>query len=89
MWGILRVVLAIALVLVIVYIVISPYMDLPLTTLRARQLALVAIGLLFASWYVPAVGRLRWSAAATILKNPNTSDSFCPDPLRLTCEFLC
>ncbi len=90
MWGTLRVGLAIALVFLIVYIVISPYIDLPLTTLRARQSALVAIGFLFGISCVPAVARLVCRPSATILNNPGASSHvFRADPLRLTCALLC
>ncbi len=90
MWGIVRVVAAIALLVLILYVVVSPYIDLPLTTLRGRQLLVAAVGLLAACCCVRGMGRPASRLIAKRVMHSCVPVNFLRgEPLRLTCELLC
>jgi hypothetical protein len=54
MWGVLRAALGVLLVCVVVFLVISPYVDPPLTVLRARQIAVGVLAVMSVCWEMAA-----------------------------------
>jgi uncharacterized membrane protein YbhN (UPF0104 family) len=62
MWVALRATFGILLVCLIVVIVVSPYVDLPQTTLRARQAAILILGVLALCSAAAASWHERWRA---------------------------
>ena len=66
MWVALRATFGILLVCLIVVTVVSPYVDLPQTTLRARQAAIRILGVLALCWAATA-GWHEWRRAERVL----------------------
>jgi threonine/homoserine/homoserine lactone efflux protein len=90
MWERLRVIFGVALVLLILVIVVSPYVDLPFTTLRARQMALRVVGLFVVCWIAIAGTRQVFHPAerpdSQELKLHSHAGRYL---LGLTCALLC
>jgi hypothetical protein len=91
MWGVLRVIFGVALVLLILVLVVSPYVDLPLATLRARQIAHRILGLFITCWTALAAlaGQVFRLSGRYRTRRENAPGYAGRDLLGLNCALLC
>ncbi|MGB9105521.1 MAG: hypothetical protein WCC59_12240 [Terriglobales bacterium] len=89
MWVALRATFGILLACLIVVIVVSPYVDLPQTTLRARQAAIRILGVLALCWAAVAGRHERRRSERVSSQELDLRGLHDRHPLGLACVLLC